>query len=66
MANRAERIKQESPWLTPAEAAAYLKVGRTYIRKNRLKLGGMLLGGKHWRYHREALDRHLINPRVFS
>ncbi|MEW6711608.1 MAG: hypothetical protein AB1403_17425 [Candidatus Riflebacteria bacterium] len=51
-------------WMTEQQAADYLQVARSYIRKYRRELGAELLrGNKHgWRYNRKRCDAFLVNP----
>jgi excisionase family DNA binding protein len=64
-----ESIQQNSPWLTAAEAADYLKVGpRTLLLWARQgKVKGFTLSGtrRHvWRFRRIDLDGMLSGPSV--
>ncbi len=61
MNNDAEEMRRLSPWLSPAEAAAYLGIALGTLRNwTSARYIPFARRGRVVRYHREALDRWLL------
>lgn len=52
-------------WLTPAEAAEYVRYSETSFRRYRKKYAIPAHGPEASRFHRDDLDRWLKNPNCF-